>query len=140
MTWLSYALLSAAAAALTAILVKIGMEGVAPTLATAIRTLVVAAFAWGMAAALGELRGAGSISGRSVLFLLLSGVSTGVSWIAYFRALQAGSVTHVTAVDKLSLPLTIVLAVLWLGEPLGWRTGLGIALMTAGALLTISQS
>jgi transporter family protein len=138
MTWLLYAFVSAGAAALTAILAKIGVEGIPSTLATAIRSIVVAVFAWLMVIGLGEHRVVASISRRSIIFLVLSGLATGVSWLAYFRAFQLGPASRVAPIDKLSLPLTILLAVLWLGEPVGWRVGVGAALMTIGALLTIS--
>jgi transporter family protein len=138
MTWLLYAAVSAAAAALTTILAKIGVEGIPSTLATAIRTIVVAVFVWLTVIALGEHRVMATISRRSMVFLFLSGLATGVSWLAYFRALQLGAASRVAPIDKLSLPLTILLAALWLGEPVGWRVGVGAALMTIGALLTIS--
>jgi transporter family protein len=138
MTWLFYALISAGAAALTAILAKIGVEGIPSTLATAIRTIVVAVFVWLTVVGLGEHRVIGAISRRSIIFLVLSGFATGVSWLAYFRALQLGPASRVAPIDKLSLPLTILLAALLLGEPVGWRVGVGAALMTLGALLTIS--
>ena len=138
MTWLAYALLSAGAAALTAILAKLGVEGVPSTLATAVRTLVVVVFAWLMVFAANEHRAITLISRRSLMFLMLSGLATGVSWLAYFRALQLGPASRVAPIDKLSLPLTIVLAVIWLGEPIGWRVAVGVGLMTIGALLTIS--
>jgi len=138
MGWLFYAFVSAGAAALTAILAKIGVEGIPSTLATAIRTLVVLVLAWGAVIGLGEHRAIAHVSRRSLIFLALSGLATGVSWLAYFRALQLGPASRVAPIDKLSLPLTIVLAVLWLGEPLGWRVGVGVALMAGGALLTIS--
>ena len=137
MGWLFYAIVSAGAAAVTAILAKIGVEGIPSTLATAIRTVVVLVFAWGMVAGLGEHRALAAVSRRSLAFLALSGLATGVSWLAYFRALQLGPASRVAPIDKLSLPLTIVLATLWLGEPIGWRVGVGVALMAAGALLTI---
>ena len=137
MGWLFYAFVSAGAAAVTAILAKIGVEGIPSTLATAIRTVVVLVFAWGMVAGLGEHRALAAVSRRSLAFLALSGLATGVSWLAYFRALQLGPASRVAPIDKLSLPLTIVLATLWLGEPIGWRVGVGVALMAAGALLTI---
>jgi bacterial/archaeal transporter family protein len=137
MTWLAYAIVSALAAAATTILAKIGIEGIPSTLATAIRTVVVLVFAWGFAIALGEHRVLPAISRRSVVYLVLSGLATGVSWLAYFRALQIGQAAHVAPIDKLSLPLTIVLAILWLGEPVSWRAGVGVGLMTIGALLTI---
>jgi transporter family protein len=137
MTWITYALASAGAAALTAILAKLGVEGVPPTLATAIRTLVVVVFAWGMAIALGERRAIATVSARSWLFLMLSGLGTGVSWLAYFRALQLGPASRVAPIDKLSLPLTIVLAAVVLGEAITWRLAAGVALMTIGAFLTL---
>jgi len=138
MSWIFYALISAAAAALTAILAKVGVEGVPSTLATAIRTLVIVVFAWMMVLGLGEHSRLGTISRRSLVFLILSAVATGVSWLAYFRALQLGPASKVAPIDKLSLPITILLAVVYLGEPLTWRLGIGVALMTAGAFLTIS--
>ena len=138
MNWILYALISAAAAALTAILAKIGVEGVPSTLATAIRTVVIVVFAWMMVLGLGEQSRLATVSRRSLVFLILSGAATGVSWLAYFRALQLGPASKVAPIDKLSLPITILLAVVYLGEPLTWRLGIGVALMTAGAFLTIS--
>jgi transporter family protein len=137
MTWLIYALISALAAALTAILAKIGIEGVPSTLATAIRTLIITVFVWVIVAGLGEHRGIPSISRRSMLFLVLSGLATGISWLAYFRALQLGPASRVAPIDKLSLPLTIALAFVWLGEPIGLRAAAGVGLMAIGALLTL---
>lgn len=138
MTWLVYAGISAVAAAATAILAKIGVEGVPSTLATAIRTAVVLVFAWAIVFSLGEHRSLATVSRRSLTFLFLSGLATGVSWLAYFRALQLGPASRVAPIDKLSLPLTIVLAALVLGEAVGWKVAVGVALMTVGALLTIS--
>ena len=138
MTWLVYACISAVAAAATAILAKIGVEGVPSTLATAIRTAVVLIFAWAIVFSLGEHRSLAAVSRRSLTFLFLSGLATGVSWLAYFRALQLGPASRVAPIDKLSLPLTIVLAALVLGEAVGWKVAVGVALMTIGALLTIS--
>jgi bacterial/archaeal transporter family protein len=135
--WLVYALVSAAAAALTAVLAKVGVEGVPSNLATAIRTVVITALAWVIVTATGERHALSSISRRSLLFLVLSAIATGVSWLAYFRALQLAPASRVTPIDKLSLPLTIFLAATLLGETVTWRLGLGVALMTAGALLTI---
>lgn len=137
MGWLLYAFLSAAAAALTAILAKIGIEGIPSTLATAVRTIVIAIFAWTIVLGLGEQRALAAVSRRSLVFLVLSGIATGVSWLAYFRALQLAPASRVAPIDKLSLPLTVLLAGVWLGESVGWRLGLGVTLMTAGALLTI---
>jgi transporter family protein len=138
MTWLLYAFISAGASALTAILAKIGVEGIPSTLATAIRSIVIAVLLWLSVIALGEHRVVTAIPRRSIVFLLLSAVATGVAWLAYFRALQLGPASRVAPIDKLSLPLTIVLAALWLGEPVGWRVAVGVSLMTIGALLTIS--
>lgn len=137
MSWLFYALVSAAAAAATAILAKIGVQGVPSTLATAIRTGVVLIFAWLMVAQAGELRQVTSISRRSMFFLGLSGIATGISWLAYFRALQLGPASRVAPIDKLSLPLTVLLAALVLSEKITWSVGLGVALMTIGALVTL---
>lgn len=137
MTWLFFAGVSAVAAAGTAILAKLGVEHVPSSLATAIRTVVVIVLAWAIVLALGEHRQLTVLSRRSLIFLALSGVGTAVSWLAYFRALQLGPASHVAPIDKLSLPITIVLAWLVLGEPLTWRLAVGVALMTAGALLTI---
>jgi transporter family protein len=138
MGWLVFALVSAGAAALTAILAKLGVEGVPSNLATAIRTVVITAFAWAIVTGTGERHALYSISRRSLLFLLLSGVATGISWLAYFRALQLAPASRVSPIDKLSLPLTIVMAAAFLGESIGWKLGLGVALMTIGALLAIA--
>ena len=137
MAWLLFASLSAVAAAITAILAKVGVAGVPSTLATAIRTAVVLMVAWAMVFAFGEQRALASVSRRSLIFLTLSGIATGASWLAYFRALQLGPASRVAPIDKLSLPLTIVLAAIFLGESVGWRVALGVGLMTAGAMLTI---
>ncbi len=138
MQWLLYALMSAVASALTAILAKLGVEGVPSTLATAIRTVVVLVVVWAMVLALHEHRAIPALSKRSVVYLVLSGIATGAAWFAYFRALQLGPASRVAPIDKLSLPLTILLATVWLGEPLSWRLGAGVFLMTMGALLTLS--
>lgn len=136
MSWLAYALISAVAAALTATLAKIGVDGVPSTLATAIRTVVLMAFAWTLVLGLGQQHALTSISRRSFVFLVLSGLATGVSWLAYFRALQLAPVAWVAPIDKLSLPLTVLLAVVWLREPVSWQVVAGVALMVGGALLT----
>ena len=137
MSWLLYACVSAGAAALTAVLAKIGVEGVPSTLATAVRTVIITVFAWAITIGLKEHHALNTVSRRSLLFLVLSGLATGVSWLAYFRALQLAPASRVAPIDKLSLPLTIVLAMLFLGESMTWRLGVGVALMTAGAILTI---
>jgi bacterial/archaeal transporter family protein len=137
MTWWMYALLSAVFAALTAVLAKVGVEGVPSTLATALRTVVVLVFAWTIALARGEQQALPSLSRRTLLFLALSGVATGLSWLAYFRALQLGPASRVAPIDKLSVALTVAFAVLILKEPMSWRLGLGVALIVAGTLLTL---
>jgi transporter family protein len=138
MTWVAYAFLSAGAAALTAILAKLGVEGVPSNLATALRTVVVLVFAWGIAIGQGQHRQIPLLSKRSLIYLGLSGLATGVSWLAYFRALQLGPASRVAPIDKLSLPLTVLLAALWLGEAVSWKVGVGVALMVVGALLTLA--
>ncbi|MEO6236654.1 MAG: EamA family transporter [Vicinamibacterales bacterium] len=137
MSWVAYALVSAGAAAVTAILAKVGVQGVPSTLATAMRTGVVLVFAWLMVWQAGEWRSISAIPRRSLLFLGLSGIATGVSWLAYFRALQLGPASRVAPIDKLSLPLTVLLAVLVLSEKITWPVGVGAALMTIGALVTL---
>jgi transporter family protein len=136
--WWAYALASATAAAATAILAKIGIEHVPSNLATAVRTAVVLLFAWTIVFARGEHQALRTVSGRSWLFLGLSGVATGLSWLAYFRALQMAPAARVAPIDKLSLALTIALAALVLGESVSWKLVLGAALMVAGALLTLA--
>ena len=137
MSWVGYALLSAVFAAATAILAKIGVQGIPSNLATALRTAVVLIFAWGLVFARGEHRALAGVERRTLVFLALSGLATGASWLAYFRALQLGPASRVAPIDKASLALTIVLAWLVLGEPMTWRVAAGAALIVAGALLTL---
>ena len=137
MNWFGYAVLSALAAAATAILAKVGVESVSSNVATAVRTAVGLLFVATLVIVRGEYRGIPAISTRSLMFLLLSGCATGLSWLAYFRALQLGPVSGVAPIDKLSLPLTVAFAAFFLDEPLSWRLVLGVTLMAAGALLTI---
>jgi transporter family protein len=137
MSWLMYAFVSAVAAAVTALLAKVGVEGVPSTLATALRTVVVLVFAWLMVFQSGQGDALPGLSRRSLVYLALSGLATGISWLAYFRALQLGPASRVAPVDKLSLPLTVVFAALLLGETVGWKVWVGVFLMTVGALLTI---
>ena len=137
MSWVGYALLSALAAGATAILAKIGIRGVPSNLATAIRTVVILSFAWGLVLARGEAHALRTLSLRSWLFIALSGIATGLSWLAYFKALQMAPASRVAPIDKLSLPITMVLAWLLLGESLSWRMALGSALMVLGALVTL---
>lgn len=136
-SWVFYALLSAIAAGATAILAKVGIQGVPSNLATAVRTAVVLVFACGIVVVRGEAIGLRDLKGRTLAFLMLSGVATGLSWLAYFKALQLAPASRVAPIDKLSLPITVVLAWLTLGEPISLRLGVGIGLMVAGAVLTI---
>jgi len=133
--WLLPAIGSAIFAALTAILAKIGIAGVDSNVATAIRTTVVFLFAWGIVAAQQRLGAVGSIGGKTLLFLGLSGIATGCSWLCYFYALKIGPVARVATIDKLSLALTIVLSVVVLHEAAGPRVWIGAALMIAGAFI-----
>ena len=133
--WLPFALLSALFAALTAILAKLGIEGVDSNLATALRTTVVLVMAWGMVLLTGAQSGLAGISRRSWVFLVLSGLATGASWLCYYRALQAGQVSRVAPIDKLSVVLTVILAMLLLGERPGPKAVAGCVLIGAGVLL-----
>lgn len=138
--WWWYALFSAFFAALTAILAKIGIRGVDTNLATAIRTVVILVLAWGIVYFRGGLAQLGLLTRTNLLFLGLSGLTTGLSWIFYFRALQTGKVAQVAAVDKLSVALAIILSVAVLGEKLSWQTGAGAALIVTGTLVLIRGS
>jgi transporter family protein len=133
--WLLYAFLSAFFAALTTILVKLGVQGVSSNLATAVRTVVILILAWVWVFTTGEVKGLSAIPQRTMLFLLLSGVATGLSWLFYFRALQEGQTALVAAIDKSSLLLVVVLAALFLQEPLTWRSTVGALLMVGGILV-----
>lgn len=135
MTWFVYALLSAFFGALTAILAKIGIKNVDSNLATAIRTIIILIFAWGIVFAQGTSKQLTAISRFSYTFLILSGISTGLSWLFYFRALQLGKAAQVSPIDKLSLVITIVLAVVILKERLSVSIILGAILMSVGAIL-----
>ncbi len=137
MSWLPYALLSAAAAAATAILAKLGVGAIPSNLATAVRTTFILPLVWAFVIARGEASALKTASGQSWVFLGLSAVATGISWLAYFRALQLAPASHVAPIDKLSLPLTLALAALVLGEPLTLKLTCGVALMVAGALLSL---
>ncbi|HQC06411.1 MAG TPA: EamA family transporter [Kaistella chaponensis] len=137
--WWIYALLSAFFAALTAIFAKVGLENVNSNLATAIRTIVVVVLIWLIVFFRNEYKGIGELSQRNWIFLGISGLATGLSWIFYFKALQKGEVSKVAGVDKLSLALTIILAILFLGETLTWKTAVGAVLIIAGTLFLISK-
>ena len=135
--WVVFALLSAVFAALTSILAKIGIEGVNSNLATAIRTMVVLAMAWGMVFLTHAQSGIGSISRKSWLFLILSGLATGASWLCYYRALQVGEASKVVPIDKLSVVITLVMAFVFLHEQFTAKSLLGCALIGAGTLLMV---
>ncbi len=135
--WWIYALLSAVFAALTAILAKVGVRGIDSNVATAVRTVVVLVFAWGLVALQGNLGTVALLSRHTLTFLVLSGVATGASWLFYFKALQLGPASLVSAVDKSSLALTLALAALFLGEALTLRTALGCGLILAGTALVV---
>ena len=134
MTWLTWSLLSALFAALTAILAKIGIAGIDPNLATAIRTSVVVVFTWLLAFAAGQPFEFQALSRKAWLFLTLSGLATGLSWLCYFHALQLGQASKVAPIDKLSVALVILFAFLFLGERLTWAKGVGGILIVAGAV------
>lgn len=135
--WLVFALLSAVFAALTSILAKVGIEGVNSTLATAIRTGVVLLMAWGMVFLTDTQGGISSISGKSWLFLILSGLATGASWLCYYKALQMGEASKVVPVDKLSVIFALVLAFVFLHEKFTPKSLIGCMLIGAGTLLMV---
>ena len=135
--WLVFAVGSSVFAALTSILAKIGIEGVDSNLATAVRTTVVLAMAWGMVFLTGAQGGLGQISRRSWLFLILSGLATGASWLCYYRALQLGPASKVVPIDKFSVVITLVLAALLLHEQVTPKSALGCLLLGAGTLLMV---
>lgn len=135
--WFLLALGSAVFAALTSILAKVGIDGVNSNLATAIRTMVVLVMAWGMVFLTGTQNGIGAISRKSWLFLILSGLATGASWLCYYRALQVGEASKVVPVDKLSVVITLVLAFVFLHEKFTWKSGVGALLITAGTLIMV---
>jgi transporter family protein len=133
--WITWALLSAMFAALTAIFAKVGVESINSDLATFIRTLVVAVVLGGLLAARGLLQPPAAIAARTYLFLALSGCATGASWLCYFRALQLGDAARVAPIDKLSVVLVAVFGVLFLGEHLAWHNWTGVLLIAGGVIL-----
>lgn len=135
--WWIFALLSAFFAALTTIFAKVGVENIDSDLATAIRTVVILAIAWGIAWANGHIQEIFSISSKTFIFLVLSGVATGLSWLCYFKALQIGNASLVAPVDKSGLILVLLLSVLFLGEPLTLKVVLGTVLVLIGTLVLI---
>jgi transporter family protein len=134
MTWFLWALLSAFFAGLTAILAKVGVENVNSNLATAIRTVVILVFAWSVAL-FTKTQSLASIGKRTWIFLILSGIATGLSWLCYFRALQLGEASQVAPVDKLSVVVAIALAAIFLHEHLTWHHWLGGSLIVTGAVV-----
>ena len=135
--WLTFALLSAVFASLTSILAKVGIDGVNSNLATAIRTTVVLAMAWGMVFLTNTQGGVTEISKRSWLFLILSGLATGVSWLCYYRALQIGEAAKVVPIDKLSVVITLVLAFVFLHEEFTAKSLIGCILIGVGTLVMV---
>ncbi|MES2372108.1 MAG: EamA family transporter [Bacteroidota bacterium] len=135
--WWIYALLSAFFAALTAIFAKIGIANVNTNLATAIRTVVILVVAWGIVLSRSEQKGLATLSKHNLLFLVISGIATGLSWVFYFKAMQVGKVSQVAPVDKLSVALTIILSVVFLKEVLTIKMVIGALLIIAGTIVLI---
>ncbi len=135
--WTIFAILSAIFAALTSILAKIGIEGVNSNLATAVRTIVVVLMAWFMVFITGNQNGIVDISKKSWIFLILSGLATGASWLCYYKALQLGEASKVIPIDKLSIVITIILAFIFLGEQITLKTLIGCCLIVAGTFVMI---
>lgn len=135
--WWIYALLAAFFAALTTIFAKIGLKDINSDLATAIRTVVILVITWSVVFFKRETSHISLISKQGLLFLILSGIATGLSWLFYFKALQIGKVSQVAPVDKLSLALVIILSVVFLGESLNWKVAIGGVLIIAGTMVLI---
>lgn len=135
--WFIFALLSSLFAALTSVLAKAGIEGINSNLATAIRTIVVVFMAWGMVFITNAQGGMAAISRKSWIFLILSGLATGASWLCYYRALQLGEVSKVVPIDKFSTVITVLLAFLFLHEQITVKTVIGLILITAGTFTMI---
>ncbi len=135
--WLLFAILSAVFAALTSILAKIGIDGVNSNLATAIRTAVVLLMAWGIVFITNAQKGLSSICPKSWIFLILSGLATGASWLCYYHALQTGEVSKVVPIDKLSVVITLILAFVFLHESFTVKSAIGAILITAGTLVMV---
>lgn len=135
--WIVFAILSAVFAALTSILAKVGIDGVNSTLATAIRTVVVVLMSWGMVFITNTQTGISDISKKSWIFLILSGIATGASWLCYYRALQLGDASKVVPIDKLSVVITLVLAFVFLHEQFTYKSLIGCVLIAAGTLIMV---
>jgi len=135
--WKFYAVLSAIFAALTAILAKVGLKGISGNVATAVRTIVVLFIAWGIVLSNGQIKEVRELSKNNIIFLTLSGIATGLSWICYFKALETGEVSKVAPIDKLSIVIAMALAFVLLKEPAEPKVILGGALITMGAIIII---
>ncbi|HEX7691100.1 MAG TPA: EamA family transporter [Sediminibacterium sp.] len=135
--WWTYAILSALFASLTAIFAKLGTANINSNLATAIRTVIVLLMIGSIVLVRGEAKGLATVSKQNLVFLVISGMATGLSWLFYFKALQAGNVSQVAAIDKLSVALTIILAVVFLGETLSLKTAIGAGLIITGTVVMI---
>ncbi len=137
--WWIYAILSALFASLTAIFSKLGVANINSNLATGIRTVIILIMIWSIVMARGETKGMSTLSKQHIIFLIISGIATGLSWLFYFKALQLGNVSQVATIDKLSVALTIILAVLFLGETLTLKTIIGAGLIIAGTLILVMK-
>ena len=137
--WKVYALLSALFAALTAILAKVGIKGISSNVATAVRTGVVLLLAWSIVFFTGEMKDVKTLSRANLIFLILSGIATGLSWIFYFKALSTGEASKVAPIDKLSVVFVMILSFIFLKEPANWKTICGGALIFGGTLFLIWQ-
>ena len=135
--WMVFAILSAVFAALTSILAKVGIEGVPSNLATGIRTIVVVAMSWVMVFVTNQQGGIADISRKSWIFLTLSGLATGASWLCYYRALQIGEASKVVPIDKMSVVLTLIMAFVFLHEQFTWKSAVGSVLITVGTLIMV---
>lgn len=135
--WWAFALLSALFAALTTIFAKVGIANVSSNLATAVRTVVILIIAWGIVFATGDQVSLGTMSRKTIAFLILSGIATGLSWLCYFKALQMGKASFVAPIDKSSLVMIVILSAIFLGEPLTVKSILGSGLIVAGTLVFI---
>ncbi|MCF0116064.1 MAG: EamA family transporter [Erysipelotrichaceae bacterium] len=135
--WAFFAVLSAVFAALTSILAKIGIEGVGSNLATALRTIVVLLFAWVMVFVTNQQGGISQLSTKSWVFLVLSGLATGASWLCYYKALQMGEASKVVPIDKMSVVITLILAFIFLHEEMTAKSVIGVVLITVGTLMMV---
>lgn len=133
--WWIYAILSAVFASLTAIFAKLGVANINTNLATGIRTVIILIMTWSIVLARGDMKGLTSMSKQTLVFLIISGITTGLSWLFYFKALQMGSVSQIAPIDKLSVALTVILAIIFLGETLTLKTAIGTVLIITGTFI-----